>query len=89
MPPEFQAFWVASRSRLWTPIGLQAFAQILFPVPTTQSDLQSLCDQFNEYYQFPTPYTLGQLDVGGLDELQRRSGGLGHAGGRLRGTQMS
>ena len=41
------------------------FNQLLFPVPTKASDLQTLCSQFNQHYR--TNYTLAQLDPNGLN----------------------
>jgi len=41
------------------------FPQLLFPIPTTASDLQSLCTQFNQYYG--TSYSLSDLDPNGLN----------------------
>jgi hypothetical protein len=42
------------------------FAKLLFPVPTTASDLELLCTQFNQYYR--TNYSLSDLDPGGLNQ---------------------
>ena len=59
--PTYSNSWAAP----WTIIHHQGFARLLFPIPTTQSDLQSLCAQFNQYYKIH--YTLGELDAGSLD----------------------
>ncbi|HEY7216645.1 MAG TPA: hypothetical protein VIC28_18635 [Thermoanaerobaculia bacterium] len=59
--PDYSSSW----SAVWKVLEQQGFSQLLFPVPTTQSDLQSLCDQFNHYYG--TSYSLSELNAGGLD----------------------
>lgn len=59
--PDYSNSW----SAVWTVLEQKGFSQLLFPVPTTQDDLQSLCDQFNHYYG--TNYSLSDLDAGGLD----------------------
>lgn len=59
--PNYANSWQAT----WTVLQNSGFAQLLFPVPTTQSDLQSLCDQFNQYYG--TSYTLDELNADNLD----------------------
>jgi len=59
--PDYSNSW----SAVWTILQQPGFAQLLFPVPTTQSDLQSLCDQFNQYYG--TSYELSDLDPGNLN----------------------
>ena len=41
------------------------FGSLLFPVPTTESDLQGLCAQFNTYYG--TKYSIFELDPDGLN----------------------
>jgi hypothetical protein len=41
------------------------FGSLLFPVPTTESDLQGLCAQFNAYYG--TSYSIFELDPDGLN----------------------
>jgi hypothetical protein len=41
------------------------FSKLLFPVPTTTSDLQSLCTQFNQYYS--TQYSLTELNPNNLN----------------------
>jgi hypothetical protein len=41
------------------------FGSMLFPVPTTESDLQGLCSQFNKYYG--TSYSIFDLDPDGLN----------------------
>ncbi|MBX7219252.1 MAG: hypothetical protein K1Y36_04850 [Blastocatellia bacterium] len=59
--PTYRNAWEPNTSVLWSP----GFPGLLFPVPTTESDLQSLCQQFNQYYG--TSYTLDQLNPGNLD----------------------
>jgi hypothetical protein len=49
----------------WATIKEKHFKELLFPVPTKKSDLQSLCEQFNKYYG--TSYTLAQLNPGNLN----------------------
>ena len=49
-----------------TVLNSKGFPALLFPVPATLSDLQSLCAQFNQYYR--TDYTLSQLDPNGLSK---------------------
>jgi nucleoside phosphorylase len=41
------------------------FKKLLFPVPTTTPDLQSLCTQFNSFYG--TKYSLSQLNINDLN----------------------
>jgi hypothetical protein len=41
------------------------FGSLLFPVPTTESDLQGLVSQFNSYYG--TKYSIFELDPDGLN----------------------
>ena len=52
--------WMAG----WKDVDMAGFGKLLFPVPTEKTDLESLCTQFNQFYQ--TNYTLAQLDP---DEL--------------------
>jgi nucleoside phosphorylase len=59
--PEYKNKWTANSAT----IANAKFNQLLFPVPTKQSDLQALCSQFNQQYQ--TNYTLAQLDPDGLN----------------------
>jgi nucleoside phosphorylase len=55
------------------------FASLLFPIPTTTADLQSLATQFNQYYK--TDYSLADLDPDGLNsgdpapKIANQSGG--------------
>lgn len=48
-----------------TVLNNSGFSKLLFPVPTVESDLESLCTQFNEYYG--TACSLSDLDAGNLD----------------------
>jgi nucleoside phosphorylase len=48
-----------------TILDSSGFAKLLFPIPTTASDLESLCSQFNAYYK--TAYALSDLDPDGLN----------------------
>lgn len=59
--PEYRNGWTADG----TVLGNPSFQQLLFPIPTTASDLQALCSSFNG--QYDTRYTLDQLDPGGLN----------------------
>jgi nucleoside phosphorylase len=53
--------WAAN----WNIISQAGFKKLLFPVPTTSSDLQSLCSQFNSSYN--TNYSLNELNVNNLN----------------------
>ncbi len=59
--PEYKNGWTASGDIL----GSAEFTQLLFPIPTKETDLQALCSQFNQHYR--TTYTLAQLDPNGLN----------------------
>ena len=59
--PDYANTWSAH----WTVLDGPGFRRLLFPVPTTEGDLHSLCDQFNHHYQ--TRYLLGDLNADGLD----------------------
>jgi nucleoside phosphorylase len=59
--PTFKSTWVAHDSVL----GSAAFKKLLFPVPTTTSDLKSIVTQFNAFYS--TKYTLNTLNPGNLN----------------------
>lgn len=59
--PNYANEWRAD----WSIIGNENFAKLLFPVPTTESDLESLREQFNQAYG--TAYSLDELNAGGLD----------------------
>ena len=53
--------WIAG----WQTINKPAFAQLLFPIPTTAADLAAIQTQFNAFYH--TAFPLSELNVGGLD----------------------
>jgi nucleoside phosphorylase len=59
--PDYSNAWEAG----WNDVDLAGFKKLLFPIPTVQTDLESLCSQFNQFYQ--TNYTLAQLDPDGLN----------------------
>lgn len=59
--PVYANEWTAD----WSIINQQNFSKLLFPIPTTESDLESLCKQFNQSYG--TNYTLSQLNADNLD----------------------
>jgi hypothetical protein len=75
--PVYSNKWPAD----WKVIEKSAFKKLLFPIPTTQSDLESLCKQVNQYYDYKPPYTLSQLNPGDLNmgsaspELVNATGG--------------
>lgn len=49
----------------WKIINQENFTRLLFAVPTTESDLESLRNQFNQYYG--TDYSLSELNALNLD----------------------
>ena len=59
--PVYKNAWVSVDSVLHA----GGFGSMLFPVPTTESDLQGLCSQFNKYYG--TSYSIFDLDPDGLN----------------------
>jgi nucleoside phosphorylase len=59
--PEYKNDWQPSG----TTLANANFRQLLFPVPTKESDLQTLSSEFNRHYG--TNYTLTQLDPDGLN----------------------
>ena len=59
--PEYKNGWTANGATL----ANANFKQLLFPVPTKASDLETLCSQFNQQYH--KTYTLSELDPGGLN----------------------
>ncbi len=59
--PTYKNAWMATDSVLHK----AGFGSLLFPVPTTESDLQGLCAQFNTYYG--TSYSIFELDPDGLN----------------------
>ena len=61
--PVYSNTWPAD----WSVLNNAGFAKLLFPIPTTSSDLQSLCNQLNQYYGYQPPYTLSQLNPDDLN----------------------
>lgn len=61
--PTYSNAWSAN----WDVLEQSGFSKLLFAIPTTQSDLQSLCDQLNQYYGYNPPYTLDQLNPTNLN----------------------
>lgn len=59
--PIYKNAWAAPETILNHP----GFNKLLFPVPTTSTDLTSLCKQFNKYYN--ETYTLAELNPGDLN----------------------
>jgi hypothetical protein len=59
--PEYENGWTAGQSVL----GNANFKQLLFPVPTTGSDLAALCSQFDHHYR--ASLTMADLDPNGLN----------------------
>lgn len=58
--PVYKNSWQAP----WSIPQKSGFAKLLFPVPTTSSDITSLGNQFNQFYK--TSYSLAQLDPNNL-----------------------
>ena len=59
--PKYSNQWSAN----WNIISEQGFKKLLFPVPTTTSDLEGICSQFNSFYN--TKYSLNELNVNNLN----------------------
>jgi nucleoside phosphorylase len=59
--PVYKNSWKGAGTILNNP----SFAKLLFAIPTTAADLQSLTTQFNQYYK--TDYSLADLDPNGLN----------------------
>jgi nucleoside phosphorylase len=59
--PEYSNGWTPD----WSIVQQADFQKLLFPVPTTENDLESLCNQFNSSYG--TDYSLNQLNVNNLN----------------------
>lgn len=59
--PVYSNTWNAN----WSVVSLAGFKKLLFPIPTVQTDLESLCEQFNTFYG--TRYALTDLDPNGLN----------------------
>ena len=49
----------------WSIVGSQSFQKLLFTIPTTNADLESISTQFNQFYG--TKYSLGQLNPNNLN----------------------
>jgi nucleoside phosphorylase len=49
----------------WTVIGGKSFSKLLFPIPTTASDIKSIGAQFNQFYS--TNYSLNVLNPNNLN----------------------
>jgi nucleoside phosphorylase len=49
----------------WSIIQEAGFTKLLFPIPITQSGLESLCSQFNSHYG--TNYSISELNVNNLN----------------------
>jgi len=49
----------------WTVVSKSGFTQLLVPVPTTGTDMTSIVDQFNKFYN--TSYTISELNPGNLN----------------------
>jgi hypothetical protein len=59
--PDYSNAWKAGQTTRSKP----GFGKLLFPVPTTASDLAAICSQFNQHYQ--TNYPLSELNPNGLN----------------------
>jgi nucleoside phosphorylase len=59
--PTYTNSWLAG----WNLMSRAGFNKLLFPVPTTSSDLESLCKQFNSFYG--VSYTLTELNPGDVN----------------------
>jgi nucleoside phosphorylase len=59
--PKYTSSWSAN----WSLVSNPGFPQLLFPVPTTATDLASICSQFNSFYQLSD--TLADLNPGNVN----------------------
>jgi len=59
--PSFTNKWAAD----WTLLGPKTFSKLLFPIPTTPTDLKSIVAQFNKFYS--TKYSLTMLNPNNLN----------------------
>jgi hypothetical protein len=59
--PKYSNAWMAN----WNIVNQSGFKKLLLAIPTTGSDLQGLCDQFNQYYK--TSFSLSELNVNDLN----------------------
>jgi len=59
--PVYSNAWSATDS----PLSKAGLASLLYPIPTTEADLQALCNQFNTFHG--TRYSIFDLDPNGLN----------------------
>ncbi len=59
--PNYSNSWAAT----WSIVNQSGFKKLLFPIPTTSSDLDSLGSQFNKFYN--TNYPVNVLNVNNLN----------------------
>jgi hypothetical protein len=59
--PEYTNTWHAG----WSLMSHAGFSKLLFPVPTTSSDLESICSQFNSFWG--VKYALTDLNPGNVN----------------------
>jgi nucleoside phosphorylase len=73
--PTYENSWKAP----WSIPAMPGFSKLLFPIPTTSSDIQGICDQYNKFYS--SNYSLAQLDPNTLSmgqpmpEVANQTGG--------------
>ncbi len=75
--PVYRNSWSAVDTLLNNP----GFGSLLLPIPTTATDLQSLCTQFNRYYK--TSFSLAELDPDGLNSGDPSPGIHDQTGGAI------
>lgn len=59
--PDYSSAWSVD----WSVVAESGFHKLLFPVPTTSADLQSICTQFNSFYS--CNYALSDLNPGNVN----------------------
>jgi nucleoside phosphorylase len=59
--PSYASTWKPN----WALVNNNAFSELLFPIPTTASDLASIATQFNKFYK--TSYPLSELNPDNLN----------------------
>jgi nucleoside phosphorylase len=59
--PKYSNQWSAG----WSMINQPGFKKLVFPVPTTSGDLESICSQFNSFYK--TNYKVSDLNIDNLN----------------------
>ena len=59
--PSYSSAWKPD----WTVIGNKSFSKVLFPIPTTSSDVKSIASQFNKFYN--TKYGFSELNPDNLN----------------------